>query len=98
MPTIKWDLNKIRYGLEEFYKLNKRYPLALEIDRYPLLPSSRQVQRKFGGLKELRRFLNDDIVGQTYALDMLYTPKEFWITSSPIWESVIKKRSRFKAR
>jgi len=57
MPTIKWDLNKIRYGLEEFYKLNKRYPLALEIDRYPLLPSSRQVQRKFGGLKELRRFL-----------------------------------------
>jgi len=48
--------------------------------------------------KELRRFLNDDIVGQTYALDMLYTPKEFWITSSPIWESVIKKRSRFLSK
>src|SRR3989344_5505474 len=58
MPPTKWDLNKIKYGFEEFYKLNKRYPSALEIDKYPLLPSSRQVQRKFGGLKELRKLLN----------------------------------------
>jgi len=57
MPLTKWDLNKIKYGFEEFYKLNKKYPSALEIDKYPLLPSSRQVQRKFGGLKELRKLL-----------------------------------------
>lgn len=57
MPPIKWDLNKIKYGLDEFYKLNKRYPSALEVDEYSLLPSSRQVQRKFGGLKELRKLL-----------------------------------------
>ena len=47
MPPIKWDLNKIKAGLEDFYNLNNRYPSALEIDKYPLLPSSRQVQRKF---------------------------------------------------
>jgi hypothetical protein len=58
MPPIKWDLDKIKCGLESFYELNKRYPSALEIDKYPLLPSSRQVQRKFGGLKELRKLLN----------------------------------------
>ena len=57
MPPIKWDLNKIKCGLEEFYKLNKRYPSALEIDGYPPLPSSRQIQRRFGGLKELRKLL-----------------------------------------
>ncbi|MEK7076488.1 MAG: hypothetical protein AAB941_02410 [Patescibacteria group bacterium] len=57
MPPIKWDLNKIKAGLEDFYNLNNRYPSALEIDKYPLLPSSRQVQRKFGGLKDLERFL-----------------------------------------
>lgn len=57
MSSTKWNLNNIKYGLEDFYKLNKRYPSALEIDKHPLLPSSRQVQRKFGGLKELRRLL-----------------------------------------
>ncbi len=57
MPPIKWDLDKIKYGLDEFYKLNKKYPSALEIDEYPLLPSSRQVQRRFGGLKALRKLL-----------------------------------------
>lgn len=64
MPPTKWNLNNIKYGLEDFYKLNKRYPSALEIDKYPLLPSSRQVQRKFGGLKELRKLLglpNEDL-------------------------------------
>ena len=57
MPPIKWDLDKIKCGLDEFYKLNKRYPSSLEVDGYPLLPSSRQVQRRFGGLKELRKLL-----------------------------------------
>lgn len=57
MPPIKWTLDKIRYGLDEFYKLNNRYPSALEVDEYPLLPSSRQIQRTYGGLKELRKSL-----------------------------------------
>ena len=57
MPPIKWTLEKIKYGLDEFYKSNNRYPSALEIDEYSLLPSSRQIQRRFGGLKELRRSL-----------------------------------------
>lgn len=56
-PPIKWTLDKIKYGLDGFYKLNNRYPSALEVDDYPLLPSSRQIQRRFGGLKELRKLL-----------------------------------------
>ena len=57
MPFIKWTLEKIKYGLDEFYKTNSRYPSALEVDEYPLLPSSRQIQRIYGGLKELRKSL-----------------------------------------
>lgn len=48
--------------------------------------------------KELRRFLNDAISGQTYALDMLYTPEEFWLESSPIWEHIIQERHRFLSK
>ena len=57
MPPIQWDLIKIRTGFQEFRKIHGRFPYALEIDDYPLLPSSRQIQRKFGGLKELRKLL-----------------------------------------
>ena len=57
MPPIRWDLAKIKTGFEEFHKIRGRFPYALEIDSYPLLPSSRQIQRKFGGLKELRKLL-----------------------------------------
>lgn len=54
MPPIQWTLEKIRSGFEEFYKLQNRYPTALEVDQYKFLPSSRQIQRKFGGLKKLK--------------------------------------------
>ncbi|MBI4158064.1 MAG: hypothetical protein HY505_00350 [Candidatus Yanofskybacteria bacterium] len=57
MPPIKWTLEKIKYGLDEFHKTNNRYPSALEVDEYPLLPSSRQIQRKYRGLTELRKSL-----------------------------------------
>ncbi len=48
--------------------------------------------------KELRRFISDAISGQTYALDMLYTPKEFWITTSPVWEELWSQRSKFLSK
>jgi predicted nucleotidyltransferase len=57
--------------------------------------SAEDIDREY---KELRRFLNDAISGQTYALDMLYTPQEFYIKTSPIWESVIKERHRFLSK
>lgn len=48
--------------------------------------------------KELRRFINDAISGQTYALDMLYTPQEFWQTSSPVWLHIQQERQRFLSK
>src|SRR3989344_7862545 len=63
-PPTRWTLEKIKYGLDEFHKTNNRYPSALEVDEYPLLPSSRQIQRKYGGLTGLRKslgFLDEDL-------------------------------------
>lgn len=58
MPQkIKWTLEKIKKGFESFYKKFSRYPTATEIDNWPELPTSRQIQRKFGGLPTLREKL-----------------------------------------
>lgn len=54
----KWDLAKIKAGLERFYATHQRYPTATEIDTFDYLPSSRQIQRRFGGLPALRTELN----------------------------------------
>ena len=53
----RWTIEKIKDGFERFYKEHKRFPTAHEIDSYAYLPSSRQIQRKYGGLPELRKVL-----------------------------------------
>ena len=64
MPSrIKWTLEKIKAGLERYKHAHQRYPTASEIDAEPYLPSSRQIQRQFGGLPALRQKLG--LSGQT---------------------------------
>lgn len=55
-----WTLEKIRKGFENFYTQHNRYPTATEIDRFENLPSTRQIQRRFGGLPQLRKLLKLD--------------------------------------
>jgi hypothetical protein len=58
--NIKWTIEKIKEGFDSFYKENGRYPTSQEIDKYPKLPSARQIQRKYGGLPTLRKLINID--------------------------------------
>lgn len=53
----KWTLDKIKEGFISFYNEFGHYPTSTEIDGYKDLPSSRQIQRKFGGLPNLRKQL-----------------------------------------
>jgi len=57
MEKQLWTVKKIKDGFEKFYEAHKRYPTSVEVDEYPYLPSSRQIQRRFGGLPQLRRQL-----------------------------------------
>lgn len=58
MPSgVKWTIEKIKEGFESFYKEHGRYPTSVEVDRYAKLPSSRQIQRSFGGLPAIRELL-----------------------------------------
>ncbi len=57
MEKQLWTIKKIKDGFEKFYEAHKHHPTATEIDEYTFLPSSRQLQRRFGGLPQLRRQL-----------------------------------------
>ena len=52
-----WTLEKVKEGFEKFYRTYNRYPTAYDIDDFNFLPSSRQIQRSFGGLVKLRKIL-----------------------------------------
>ena len=58
MPIrLKWTIDKIKQGFEKFYSEKGRYPTSAEIDEYPDLPSSRQIERRYGGVPQLRKEL-----------------------------------------
>jgi len=54
-PDKLWTIENLRQGLMYFYSLYNKYPTSHEIDSFEYLPSSRQIQRRFGGLVELRK-------------------------------------------
>ena len=74
---VKWTIEKIKAGFEKFYAENKRYPTSAEIDAYHALPSSRQIQRRFGGLPAIRTHLKlkgpEDFTKGTYSSDRART-------------------------
>lgn len=55
--TNIWNIEKIKEGLDRFLIQNGRLPTSPEVDKLEYLPSSRQIQRKFGGLEKLRSIL-----------------------------------------
>lgn len=55
--NTKWTIAKIKDGFDKFFNENNRYPTANEIDDFAYLPSSRQIQRAWGGLVQLRKSL-----------------------------------------
>ena len=52
-----WSFEDIKKGFEQFYKLHKRHPTSREVDNFEFLPTSRSIQRRFGGLVEIRKAL-----------------------------------------
>lgn len=57
----EWSKERIKSAFDEFIRLNGRLPTAPEIDHSSTLPSSRQIQRKFGGLRALRAELGYEV-------------------------------------
>jgi len=51
----EWTIETIKMGFEKFRGEFNRLPKALEIDKLSYLPSSRFIQKRFGGLESLRK-------------------------------------------
>ena len=62
---IIWTEDKIEEGFKKFAVEYGHPPTSLEIDKYPHLPSSRQLQRRFGGLPNIRGKLGLNITDYT---------------------------------
>lgn len=56
-PKGIWSLDQIKAGFEAYVDSYGRYPSAIEIDLFEYLPTSRSIQRSFGGLVKLRKEL-----------------------------------------
>ncbi len=52
-----WSIEQLKEGFDRFIKENGRLPTAYEVDDMSYLPSARQIQRRWGGLSNLRREL-----------------------------------------
>lgn len=57
-----WTADELRAGFMYYKELNGRFPTAHEIDAFPYLPTSRSIQRAYGGLVGLRKELFPDEV------------------------------------
>ncbi len=64
-PKGLWTIDEVRAGFLYYHQLFSRYPTAHEIDAFEYLPSSRSLQRSFGGLVDIRRKLNLPIENYT---------------------------------
>lgn len=53
-----FTLKEMKSGFERFYSEKGYFPSAHEIDAYPYLPTSRTIQRSWGGLANIRKMLN----------------------------------------
>ena len=54
---VSWTLDNILEGFRHFYKENNRWPIGLEVDKYEYLPCVRIIEKKFGGITNIRKLL-----------------------------------------
>lgn len=57
--------SKLKEGFDRFFKENGHYPTATEIDSCDYLPSTRLLQRNYGGLENIRKELGLEITNYT---------------------------------
>lgn len=56
---------KFKEGFERFFRENGHYPTAIEIDKCDYLPTTRLLQRNYGGLANIRKELGLEILDYT---------------------------------
>lgn len=55
---VQWTEENLHDGFEYFHELHEHYPSVPEVDDFEYLPSPRTLDRRFGGIRALRKVLN----------------------------------------
>ena len=58
---IKWDLESLKLSMERFRLEEGNYPSTLDFDKVSYLPSSRYIQRNYGGIGKLKSLLGLEV-------------------------------------
>lgn len=61
----KWTREIVETGFKKFVAEFGRLPTVIEIDKLEYLPSSRQIQRKFGGVQTFRQSMGYEMISYT---------------------------------
>ncbi|MEK7601774.1 MAG: hypothetical protein AAB480_04555 [Patescibacteria group bacterium] len=94
-----WPVERIKNGLERFFKEYGRYPTATEFDEYAYLPRAKTAERKFGGLVALRKKLGlettHDLRLGAYRSDLAqHISKRAHVEEQKVYDFLIKRFGR----
>lgn len=57
---VSWSLDNVLEGFKHFYQEHGRWPLGNDLMSCPYLPNTKTIERKFGGIVEVRKKLGID--------------------------------------
>lgn len=87
---LPYTYKYIKDGFEKFFNINGFYPTALEIDKFSYLPTSRSIQRTWGGLENLRNILGLKITNYTKGETRSIKAGEIWERGMNIEDKIEK--------
>lgn len=90
-PASDWDFQSIHWATVE--ELCSGH-VKLDINTSTNLETKNTKDDIDSKSKEVRAFIRDVLSGQTYAIDLLYTPRHLILESSDTWEELISLRSK----
>ncbi len=88
-------MEKLRDGFEVFRSVHGRLPTAHEIDALPYLPSSRFIQKKFGGLEDARKslgYINTHFGKGSYRTDIALRVNKRGRTAELSLQEILQKK------
>ncbi|MBI4135117.1 hypothetical protein HY477_00050 [Candidatus Uhrbacteria bacterium] len=59
---VSWNIDNVISGFKKFFADNKRWPVAADMRLCPYLPNVKTLERKFGGIRNVRHIMGIDVV------------------------------------
>lgn len=92
--NISWNLDNIISGFKKFYEENNRWPLAVDMKICKYLPNVKTLNRKFGGITNIRKELGlieiNLTKGETRSIKAAFLQKQDFNAEQDIYKMLLK--------